>query len=157
MSGQPSKLNPYISFNGNAREAMEFYKSVFGGELQLRTFKEAEASSGPSQDNKIMHSHLVAENGITIMSADTPASKGAGANGNISISLSGDKDEELRGYFEKLSEGAKIQEPLATAPWGDSFGMLEDKFGINWLVNITKNAKRARTEEPEATEEAPKA
>jgi PhnB protein len=131
-----SILNPYISFNGTAREAMEFYKTVFGGELTLSTFGENNMSSDPAEADKIMHGMLKAENGITLMGADTPQGMEYKPGTNVSISLSGDDEAELRGYWDKLSEGASIAAPLATAPWGDTFGMLTDKFGIFWMVNI---------------------
>lgn len=131
-------LNPYLSFKDNAREAMEFYQSVFGGKLEMNTFKEFNASDDPSEDNKIMHSMLEADNGITFMAADTPNSMEYRPGNNMSMSLSGDNEQELRSYFNKLSEGATIREPLEKAPWGDTFGMLQDKFGIEWLVNIAE-------------------
>ena len=131
-----SRLNPYISFKDNAREAMEFYKTVFGGELVLNTFKEFNASPDPSEDNNIMHSMLEADNGITFMAADTPTGMEYHPGKNVSMSLSGDNEEELRGYWEKLSAGAAVEVPLEKAPWGDTFGMLTDKFGIHWMVNI---------------------
>ena len=135
-----SKLNPYISFQGNAREAMEFYKSVFGGELTLSTFGES-GMNGPGFDpNGIMHAMLVAPNGITLMAADSATGMREFVAGtNISLSLSGDNKEELTGYFNKLSEGGKVEEPLTEAPWGDIFGMCTDKFGTFWMVNITGN------------------
>lgn len=131
-----SKLNPYINFDGQAKEAIEFYKSVFGGQLNLNTYKESGMSKDPSTDDKIMHAMLVADNGMTLMASDTPPGMPYSVGNNISISLSGDDDAELSGYWDKLSDGAKISMPLATAPWGDKFGMLVDKFGINWMVNI---------------------
>ncbi len=131
-------LNPYLSFRDNAREAMEFYQSVFGGKLEMNTFKEFNASDDPSEDNKIMHSMLEADNGITFMAADTPNSMEYRPGNNMSMSLSSDNEQELRSYFNKLSEGATIREPLEKAPWGDTFGMLQDKFGIEWLVNIAE-------------------
>ena len=131
-----SKLNPYVSFNGNAKEAIEFYKSVFGGNLTLSTFKEGGAPVGPEDSDKIMHGMLIADNGITLMVSDTPPGMPYNPGTNISISLSGDNEEELKGYWDKLSEGAKITMPMDKAPWGDTFGMLTDKFGIAWLVNI---------------------
>ena len=133
----PSKLNPYINFNGNAKEAMEFYTSVFGGKLEMNTYKEGGMPHDPSEENKIMHAMLVADNGITLMASDTPKGWDYNPGTNISISLSGDDDAELNGYWDKLSEGAKIDAPLEKAPWGDTFGMITDKFGIRWLVNIT--------------------
>jgi PhnB protein len=134
-----TKLNPYLTFKDNAREAINFYKSVFGGKLTLSTFKDYNLSKDPSEDNKVMHSQLDAENGITLMASDTSTSMEPGyrVGTNISISLSGDNQAELKTYFEKLSAGGKITMPLEKAPWGDWFGMCDDKFGVSWLVNIT--------------------
>jgi PhnB protein len=132
-----SNLNPYLSFRDNAREAMEFYKTVFGGKLEMQTFSEFHASQDPAEGNKIMHSVLTADNGIVFMAADTPNSMEYHAGTNISMSLSGDNETELRGYYEKLSAGGTTNMPLDKAPWGDMFGMCTDKFGISWLVNIS--------------------
>jgi PhnB protein len=115
---------------------MEFYRSVFGGKLDMTTYKESNASQDPSEDDWIMHSVLEADNGINFMAADVPKSMEYTPGNNISISVSGDDEEELTGYYNKLSDGAKVEQPLAKAPWGDTFGMLTDKFGIHWLVNI---------------------
>ena len=132
----PSRLNPYLSFKDDAREAMEFYASVFGGKLDVSTFKEGQASQDPSEDDKVMHAMLVADNGFVIMGADTPSSMEYEPGARISMSLSGDDEAELRGYWDKLREGGTETVPLEKAPWGDTFGMLRDKFGIDWLVNI---------------------
>jgi PhnB protein len=132
-----SRLNPYLSFSDQAREAMEFYKTVFGGKLEMNTFKEYNASQDPSEDDKIMHSMLEADNGITFMAADTPKGMDYTPGNNYSMSLSGDDDATLQGYFDKLSEGGSVAMPLEKAPWGDRFGMVTDKFGVQWLVNIT--------------------
>ena len=131
-----TKLNPYLSFKDNSREAMEFYRAVFGGKLQMNTFKELNASQDPSEDNLIMHSVLEADNGITIMASDTPNRMEYRPGNNMSMSLSGDNEAELKGYFEKLSAGGMVTMPLEKAIWGDSFGMCTDKFGVPWLVNI---------------------
>jgi len=131
-----TRLNPYISFRSNAREAMEFYHSVFGGNLSISTFKEYQASQDPSDDHLVMHAMLEAPNGLTLMGADTPSRMEFHGGGDFSISLSGDNEPELTGYFQKLSAGGTVTEPLVKAPWGDTFGMLTDKFGINWMVNI---------------------
>ena len=131
-----SKLNPYLSFKENTREAMEFYRTVFGGKLELSTFKELHASQDPSEDNMIMHSVLEAENGITFMASDTPNRMEYRAGTNMSMSLSGDNEAELKAYFEKLSAGGMVTMPLEKAIWGDSFGMCTDKYGVQWLVNI---------------------
>ncbi len=131
-----TKLNPYIHFKDNAREAMEFYKTVFGGKLDLSTFKEGGAPADESQDNNIMHAMLETDNGIVFMAADTPHGMEYHPESKISMSLSGEDEEVLTGYWEKLSAGAQVEQPLTKAPWGDTFGMLTDQFGIHWLVNI---------------------
>ena len=131
-----TKLNPYLSFKDNAREAMEFYKTVFGGKLTTSTFKEYHASQDPSEDEKIMHSMLEADNGIIFMASDTPDRMEYSAGTNYSMSLSGDNEMELRAYFEKLSSSGTVTMPLEKAPWGDTFGAFTDKFGVSWLVNI---------------------
>jgi PhnB protein len=131
-----TRLNPYLSFKDNAREAMEFYRSVFGGTLDLRTFKDFNASQDPAEDNLVMHSDLETDNGLRFMASDTPARIEFKPGTNFMMSLSGDNETELRGYFEKLTEGGAVTMPLEKALWGDTFGMLVDKFGVQWLVNI---------------------
>lgn len=132
-----SKLNPYLSFKDNAREAMEFYKGVFGGKLSIMTFKEFGMAQDPSQEQMIMHSTLEAPNGITFMASDTPPGMPHRPGASISMALGGDNDAELSMYFEKLAAGGKVGMPLAVAPWGDKFGSFTDRFGIEWYVNIT--------------------
>ena len=131
-----SKLNPNLSFKDETREAMEFYRGVFGGRLELNTFKDYHASQDPSEDDKIMHSVLYA-NGIEFMASDTPDRLEYKPGTNFSMSLSGDDEAELTEYFDKLAAGGAVTMPLNKAAWGDTFGMLNDKFGITWLVNIT--------------------
>lgn len=131
-------LNPYLHFKDTAREAMEFYKSVFGGKLDVSTFKDAKMAQDASDENKVMHAMLVTENGITLMGADTPRHMEYKPGASISVSLSGNDESTLKEYWEKLTEGGTITVPLAKAPWGDSFGMLVDKYGIEWLVNISQ-------------------
>jgi PhnB protein len=125
----PTTLNPYLSFRDDAREAMNFYQSVFGGELTLSTFGEFQASEDPAEAEKIMH-------GLVLMGADTPNSMEYSAGSSISISLSGDDEEELRGYYDKLSSGGTVTVPMEKAPWGDIFGMCTDQYGVAWLVNV---------------------
>jgi PhnB protein len=131
-----TQLNPYLSFRNTAREAMGFYQSVFGGELTRSTFGEFHASDDPAEQDKIMHSMLTTGGGQVLMASDTPNSMDYTPGNNYSISLSGDDDAELRGYWEKLSGGGTVAMPLAQAPWGDTFGMCTDRFGVSWLVNI---------------------
>lgn len=131
-----TKLNPYLNFKGNAHQAMEFYHSVFGGKLTMTSFKEGGMSRNQSDENQIMHAMLVTDSDMTLMGSDVPDGMEYTQGTNVSISLSGDNDAELSGYYEKLSDGGTIQEPLTAAPWGDKFGMLIDAFGIRWMVNI---------------------
>lgn len=131
-----TRLNPYLSFRDNARQAMDFYHSVFGGNLTRSTFAEFQAGDDPQEQDKIMHSMLETPNGLTLMAADTPNSMDYTPGNNYSISLTGEDEAELRGYWDKLSDGAAIAMPLEKAPWGDTFGMLTDKFGVAWMVNI---------------------
>jgi PhnB protein len=132
-----TRLNPYIGFKGQAREAIGFYQTVFGGAVQINTYKEFGASQDPKQDDLVMHSILEADKGIVLMASDVPDHFDYTKGTDISVSLSGDDETELRGYFDKLSQGGTVTGPLAKASWGDTFGMLVDRFGIAWLVNIT--------------------
>ena len=136
------RLNPYLGFRDTAREAMDFYHSVFGGELTRSTFAEFHASEDPAEADKIMHSMLTTELGLVLMAADTPNAMEHTPGTDHSISLSGEDDDEatLRGYWEKLSQGATVTAPLDRAPWGDVFGMCTDKFGVTWMVNIAGSA-----------------
>lgn len=132
-----TRLNPYLGFRDSAREAMDFYQSVFGGDLTRSTFAELQASEDPAEKDKIMHSMLTTDAGLVLMAADTPNGMEFTPGNNYSVSLSGEDDTELRGYWGKLSEGGTVTVPLERAPWGDSFGMCVDKFGVKWMVNIT--------------------
>jgi len=115
---------------------MEFYSSVFGGELTLQTFKEANAAQSPEQKDLIMHGQLVTQDGMTLMASDDPESETESQN--VSIAISGEDEKTLRPYWDKHVDGATILAPFETAPWGDTFGMLTDKFGIRWMINAVK-------------------
>jgi PhnB protein len=130
------QLNPYLAFRDTAREAMEFYQSVFGGELTVSTFGDFQASDDPAEQDKVMHSQLVTEAGHMLMGADTPSSMDFQGGSSHSVSLSGDDDATLTGYWDQLSAGGTVMMPLEPAPWGDKFGMCLDRFGVSWLVNI---------------------
>lgn len=132
-----SRLNPYIQFDGSAREALEFYKEVFGGDLTTSTFKEFGAGHGPDDDDKLMHGQLESPSGFTLMAADTPQGMTYNPGENIAVSLSGDDGDDLRGYYSKISDGGKVTVPLEKQMWGDEFGMVTDRFGINWMFNIS--------------------
>ncbi len=132
-----ARLNPYISFPGTAREAMEFYKGVFGGTLALSTYGEFGAPDAESAD-KVMHGMLETDGGFTLMVSDLPPGMEHEPGNNITVSLSGDDEAELRGYWDRLSEGGTVTVPLEKQMWGDVFGACTDRFGIPWMVNIAQ-------------------
>ena len=132
-----SRLNPYIGFADKARQAMEFYRDVFGGELALNTYGEAGAGA-PGDENKIMHAMLETPAGFALMASDAPAGMPHSEGSSMSISLSGDDADDLRGYWEKLSSGGTVTMPLEKQMWGDEFGMCTDQFGVAWMVNISQ-------------------
>jgi PhnB protein len=131
-----SRLNPYISFVDNARQALEFYEDVFGGTLTLNTFGEQGAQHSPDDADKIMHGMLKTDSGHTLMAADTPAGMQHHPGNNMALSLSGHDADELHGYWEKLSASGTVTVPMEKQMWGDEFGRCVDKFGIGWMVNI---------------------
>lgn len=135
-----TRLNPYLGFRDTARQAMTFYHSVFGGELTCSTFGEFHAGEDAYEQDKVMHSMLVTDGGLVLMAADTPRAVERSTGNNFAVSLSGDDDAELRGYWGQLSEGGTVTVPLEKAPWGDSFGMCVDRFGVSWMVNIAGRA-----------------
>jgi PhnB protein len=131
-----TRLNPYLSFRDNAREVIEFYHGIFGGDLNVTTFGEFQASDDPEEKDKVMHGMLVSPNGLVLMVADTPNSmEMPSGSGNITISLSGEDEAELRGYWDKLSDGGQVIMPFEQAPWGDIFGMCVDRYGTPWMVD----------------------
>jgi PhnB protein len=132
-----SRLNPYINFNGNARQALEFYASVFGGTLNVNTFADFGHADSPDAD-KIMHGQLETEAGYTIMAADVTSDMGYNGLHGFGVSLSGDDGDLLHGHWEKLSASGTVTMPLQKQVWGDEFGMCVDRFGVTWLVNISQ-------------------
>jgi PhnB protein len=132
-----SRLNPYISFSGNARQAMEYYHSVFGGQLALSTYGETGAEGTPFAD-QIMHGMLETDKGFTLMCSDMPPGTELKPGNNMAVSLSGDDSDDLRGYWEKLSDGGAVEVALERQMWGDVFGMCTDRFGVSWMVNISE-------------------
>jgi PhnB protein len=136
-----SKLNPYLSFQDTTRDAMEFYRSVFGGELFISTFGEMGDPEG-AEANLVMHASLETPSGYTIFASDTPPGMEFAPGSQITISLSGDAEsaEELRGYWQRLSADGTVKMPLERQVWGDDFGMVTDRFGIDWMVNISGEA-----------------
>jgi len=134
------RLNPSLSFRDNAREAMTFYHSVFGGELSVSTFGEFQPGAEPAQQDMVMHSQLETTDGLVLMAADTPEGMEYRPQAGVSVSLSGDEKDRLRGYWQRLSEGGTVIVPFGAAPWGDTFGMCTDQFGTTWMVNAADRA-----------------
>jgi PhnB protein len=132
-----SRLNPYLNFDGTARHAMEFYRTVFGGSLTVNTFGEFGAPDSPDAD-KVMHAQLETDGGYTLMGADVPAGMEHTQGSAITVSLSGDDADVLRGYWQRLSDEGVVTVPLERQMWGDEFGMCVDRFGIAWMVNISQ-------------------
>jgi PhnB protein len=132
-----SQLNPYLTFNGNAREAMEFYRSVFGGQLRINTFGEY-GSSDPANADKVMHAMLTTDQGYILMASDIAPGMPYNPGNTITCSLSGDPGEGLEQAWEKLSDGGTIAMPFEKQVWGDVYGMCIDKFGIPWMVDIAQ-------------------
>ncbi len=116
---------------------MAFYHTIFGGKLTMNTYKDFGMTQDPSEENKIMHSQLEADNGIVFMAADSPNSIPYSQGTDMHMSLSGDNEAELRAYYDKLAVGGTVVQPLMAAPWGDTFGAVNDKFGVKWMVNIS--------------------
>jgi PhnB protein len=133
-----SRLNPYLNFNGNARQALEFYQSVFGGTLNINTYADFGGKDSPDAD-KVMHGQLENDAGYTVMASDHASNMGDyHPPSGFGVSLSGDDGEVLRGYWEKLSASGNTTMPMQQQPWGDEFGIVVDQFGITWLVNISQ-------------------
>ena len=135
------KLHSYLNFAGNAEEAFDFYKSIFGGEFSsVVRFKDfpMEGVAIPQEDeNKIMHISLPIGEGDILMASDTLESLGQQLvqGNNVYVSVHPDSREEADRIFNALSEGADIEMPIADQPWGDYFGSLKDKFGVMWMVD----------------------
>ncbi|MEW2251031.1 MULTISPECIES: VOC family protein [unclassified Streptomyces] len=133
-----SRLNPYLGFSGDARQALEFYQQVFGGTLTLNTYGDF-GHPDAAQADKIMHGMLETSAGFTLMAADNPPEMQRAAGDTISVSVSGDDEAELRGYWEKLSADASVTVPLDKQVWGDVFGMCTDRFGVPWMIDIVQS------------------
>ena len=130
----PSQLNAYLTFDGNAREAIEFYAAVLGGTPSIMTFGD-QGEADPALVDKVMHASLDTPAGV-LMASDTPPGMTSTPGDRISLSLAGDDVDQLRGWFNALAEGGQVTMPLALQVWGDEFGMLTDRFGVPWMVDI---------------------
>lgn len=137
-------INIYLTFNGNCEEAFNFYKSVFGGDFQyMGRFKEMSGNGeypvSPDDAEKIMHVSLPISKETTLMGSDTAGEWGATfvQGNNFSISISTDTKQEAERLFNGLADGGRITMPLSKTFWSEYYGMLTDKFGINWMVGLS--------------------
>lgn len=148
------RLTPYLSFRDNAREALEFYRSVLGGTVEISTFEEFNASDDPTDAGKVMHGHLRTPGGLELMASDTPTSMDLTPGDTVSLSLSGAHDEAdtMRGYWHRLCDGGKVVMPLELAPWGDYFGMCTDRFGMHWMIDYASAEAMSDAAEPQGAQ-----
>ena len=137
LPSMTSRLNPYINFDGDARAAMEFYRSVFGGELVLSSFGDF-GNADPALADRIMHGQLETPAGYTLMGSDVMPDMPFNPGTTMTVSLSGDDVDTLHDYWAKLSDGATVTVPLDKQVWGDEFGQLTDRFGVPWMINISQ-------------------
>lgn len=131
-------LEPYLFFKGNCREAMEFYKSVFGGDLEVSDADPAQMGDMPNADwfkGKVMHASL--KGPVNLMASDSPTASDKAAK--VELSLGGTDEKAMRELFDKLAEGGKVKMPLQKQFWGDVYGQLLDKYNIDWMMNIGTN------------------
>ena len=132
-----SNLSPYLAFRSNAREAMEFYQSVFGGELYVSTFGDIpHMTDDPAERDLVMHAQLTTSEGFAIMGSDTPARNEYREPAGVSLSVNGDDAEVLQRYWDALSAEGTVTMPYDTPPWGGRFGMVVDKYGFPWMVSL---------------------
>lgn len=133
----PSTLNPYLSFRNQAREAMTFYQSVLGGELDISTFGQFEGMvRDPAENDLVMHAQLTTPDGFVLMAADTPTGMAYEKPAGISVSVSGDDEAPLQRFWDGLADGGTVVMPFDTPPWGGRFGMITDRFGIDWMIAL---------------------
>lgn len=130
-----TQLIPYIFFKGSCREAMEFYKAIFGGELTVQTYGDVNMASEETPAEYLMHAKLE-DGAVVLMGSDT--AKASEKSAKVSLSLGGTDDEKMSAMFEQLSAGGNVFQPLKKEFWGDTFGSLTDKFGIEWMMNIAE-------------------
>jgi PhnB protein len=134
-------LTPYLNFNGNTAEAMKFYQSILGGELNMQTFEQAKMAESPEQKNLIVHATLKS-GAVSLMASDSMPGRPAEFGDNVHMSLMGGDSGKLTEVFQRLAEGGSVDMPLAKQFWGDTFGMVTDKFGVHWMVNIAAQQLR---------------
>ncbi|MER6440801.1 VOC family protein [Streptomyces sp. NPDC001185] len=131
-----ARVTPYLNFAGNARAAMEFYHSVFGGTLDITTYADLRRAADAGQENLVAHSMLKGATGVVLMGSDTTAPEGGQTRGAFSVALGGG-EEHLTAYWHRLADGGTVTVPFAKSAWGALHGQCVDRFGTSWLVNVT--------------------
>lgn len=127
----------HLNFRGDARAALEFYQSVFGGHLVAITYAEAHAVGDPAESGQIMWGQVSTPDGFRVMAYDVPAARPwSPGQAPFFVSIRSDDAEELKTYWARLSEGAGVAVELARAPWAPLYGMLTDRFGVTWVLDV---------------------
>ncbi|WP_295840307.1 VOC family protein [uncultured Microbacterium sp.] len=131
-----TSLVAYLQFRSSTREAMEFYHSVFGGDLDVASFDDFHLPVDEGEGHLVMHARLRTPRGFVIMASDTPSGMDVSPAGGFSLALTGDEEDVLRGWFAGLAEGGRIEMPVDVPPWGGLYGTLVDRFGVAWMVAV---------------------
>lgn len=131
-----TSLVAYLQFRSSTREAMEFYHSVFGGELDIASFDDFHMPVDEGEGHLVMHSRLRTPRGFVIMASDTPSGMDVAPARGFSLALTGDEEDVLREWFAGLAEGGRIEMPVDVPPWGGLYGTLVDRFGVSWMVAV---------------------
>jgi PhnB protein len=132
----------HLNFRGDARAALEFYQSVFGGDITIVTYKDAQNVQHPSEATQVMWGQVAAQKGFRVMAYDVPSRMPWDQGKNaFFVSVRGDSDKEIAALWEKLSDGATVAQPLAPSGWAPLYGMLTDRFGITWVLDVAVEYK----------------
>ena len=134
-------LNPYLNFMGKGTEAMKFYQSVFGGDLNISTYGESGQAKNEAEKDFLMHGELKTD-AFTFYASDGNEEHKVTEGNSVNMCIGGDDEEKLTKYFNGLAEGGTVDMPLAKQFWGDTYGQLTDKFGIHWMVNIAAKKEK---------------
>ena len=127
----------HVNFRRQAREALAFYRSVFGGEIALVTHAQAYGTTDPDEADLVSWGQVVSDAGFAVMAHDVPAQRAWSAGeAPYFVSVRGEDTDEISGYWNRLSEGANIIQPLAQSGWARLYGMLEDRFGVTWVLDV---------------------
>lgn len=128
---------PHLNFRGDARAALEFYRSAFGGDLVITTYGEMGATTDPAESDQVMWGQVTAGNGFAVMAYDVPAARPwSRGDDPFFVSVRGTDVDELTAAWERLAYGASVRQPLGPAPWAPLYGMLTDRFGVTWVLDV---------------------